>query len=85
MAMGIPLICNTGVGDTDQIVRDFSAGYLVDSFNHESYAMAVESIRKAPLNKEQIREGAIRYFSLSKGVDAYEQVYVNLRNAAATH
>ncbi len=85
MAMGIPLICNTGVGDTDQIVRDCSAGYLVDSFNDESYAMAVESIRKAPLDKEQIRGGAIRYFSLSKGVDAYEQVYVNLRNAAATH
>jgi len=85
MAMGIPLICNTGVGDTDQIVKDWSAGCLVNSFNARSYEKAVESIGKTYFNKEQIREGAIRYFSLEKGVNAYEEVYRSLTNAAATH
>jgi len=74
MAMGIPVICNTGVGDTDKIVRLFNSGILVNEFSEAAYKNAIKQMHFS-FSTEKIILGAKEYFSLENGVNAYELVY----------
>lgn len=79
MSMGIPIITNSGVGDTDQIVAKYLSGVLIDSFEESEYQKAVGRIDEMlSWNKTEIRQGAVDYFSLEKGIDNYEKIYLNL-------
>jgi glycosyltransferase involved in cell wall biosynthesis len=77
MAMGVPVICNSGVGDTDQIVEKYQSGYLVGTVTITDYQAVIHKILtpSGPFNKEEIRKGALDYFSLSKGVEKYNGIY----------
>lgn len=76
MAMGIPLICNSKVGDTDYIVKQYHSGILIENFNDANYDKAIETgIKLTVFNAENIREGARQFFSLEQGINQYEQVY----------
>ena len=73
MAMGIPLVCNSGVGDTDAIVREFKSGLVIEEFNEKEYLNAISNtIEFSPNN---IIKGAREYFSLEEGVNRYLSVY----------
>ena len=37
MAMGIPLVCNAGVGDTDRIVEKYQSGKIIAEFSDDAY------------------------------------------------
>ncbi|MDG1330775.1 MAG: glycosyltransferase [Crocinitomicaceae bacterium] len=76
MAMGIPLICNAGVGDTDAIVIKYKAGNVIDELNDATYRE--NFIQKEAFNSQTIIDGAKDYFSLEEGVDRYEQIYKNV-------
>lgn len=73
MAMGIPLVCNSGVGDTDEIVVKYQSGIVIESFNEEAYREAILS--NEVFDPNNITEGAKTYFSLDEGVKHYLQVY----------
>ena len=73
MAMGKPLICNTGVGDTERIVERYQAGKLIADFDAQSYASA--KIEPNQFDTKLIMQGAQEYFSLEEGVQRYLQVY----------
>jgi glycosyltransferase involved in cell wall biosynthesis len=75
MAMGIPVVCNTNVGDTDKIITDYNSGVLVKEFNTASYAAAVERMQQ-PYSEQEIIHGANEYFSLANGIDRYAAVYL---------
>lgn len=79
MAMGIPVVCNTNVGDTDKIVTDYNSGILVDEFSKTAYQQAIEKMN-FPFNEEQIIQGASEYFSLENGVEKYAAVYQAVLN-----
>lgn len=78
MAMGIPLICNKGVGDTDSIVEKYHSGKIVEDFSKESYHSTIEKHFSAHYDKLSIRNGAIDYFSLEGGVERYRAIYKKL-------
>ena len=79
MAMGIPIICNAGIGDTDEIVNKCSAGKLIRSFTISDYSSIVEKIDELEnLSKEPIIKGAQKIFSLQSGVEKYSQIYTQL-------
>ena len=79
MGMGIPVICNAGIGDTDEVIKKFKSGFLVDQFTTENYDLAIQHIDQLlKLDKGQIREGADTFYSLKKGVDSYVKVYHEL-------
>lgn len=80
MAMGKPIICNTGVGDTDWVVKKYKAGALVENFTPENYLTAM----KAALHMDcsLLRQGATEYFSLTQGVEKYNEVYTTLLKKA---
>lgn len=77
MAMGIPIICNTQVGDTDKIVQDYHSGILVNQFNQTAYQTAINEMEKS-LDATAIIAGATDYFSLENGVKKYAAVYAHV-------
>jgi len=73
MALGIPIICNAGVGDTDEIIEEYKAGEIISNLNGENYT-------QTPLDSNLydvsvIRKGAEEVYSLEKGVEKYYEVY----------
>ncbi len=79
MSMGIPVITNSGVGDTDEIIQKYKSGLLINEFTEEEYRKAVSAIDEMLLwDKTKLRKGAIDYFSLEKGIENYAKVYSNL-------
>lgn len=79
LSMGIPVICNAGVGDTDFLFAEYKAGILVKELNSNSYDEAVGKIDAAlQIPPQQLRQIACNYFDLQKGVDLYKSVYKNL-------
>lgn len=78
MAMGVPVICNSGIGDTDKIVLDFQSGIIVDKFNQSDFLKTVDIMKKNNFDRNEIREGALSYFDLSSGIDSYYSIYKNI-------
>lgn len=73
MAMGIPLICNSNVGDTDLIVTKYKAGTVIDSFDIATYKGNI--IQPENFDSETIAAGAKDYFALETGVQRFLDVY----------
>jgi glycosyltransferase involved in cell wall biosynthesis len=75
MGMGIPYICNTGVGDVDTIMQATQSGYLVNKFTDREYARVVDEMAARKPLYENIIKGAQQFYSLETGVKKYSQVY----------
>ncbi len=75
MAMGIPLITNSGVGDVKEIVDTTNSGYVVDSFSEEAFEEAIEHILSTKYDKSLIRNSALPYYSLQNAITLYSNVY----------
>ncbi len=76
MGMGIPLICNKGVGDTDLVVQKYGSGIIVDLANPDELQTAVDDyddLKKIPV--ANILQGAVDFYSLESGVEKYLAVY----------
>jgi glycosyltransferase involved in cell wall biosynthesis len=73
MAMGVPVICNAGVGDTDKIVHDYQSGIVLKELNSEAYSQLEFTLHSS----EKLRQGAIDFFSLEEGVRRYARVYAD--------
>lgn len=79
MSMGIPIICNSNIGDSDRIIREADGGLIIRSFNDEDYDYVVSRIPELLHKpKHSIRETAKQYFSLDQGVLKYSEVYESL-------
>lgn len=73
MAMGVPVICNAGVGDTDMIVNHYNSGLLVTDWELNE---SIQQIYQGKVyDKDKIRDGAMEFFSLKKGIEAYAGIY----------
>ena len=71
MAMGIPIICNSGVGDVDFIVEKYKSGFVLKDLNKVNF----KNILNSNFKKQKLIEGANQYFSLEKGVMSYLKIY----------
>ena len=79
LAMGIPVICNSGVGDVETIIKKINAGFIFREFSDTAYTSAVNAIpgllEKSSLD---IRNGIKDICSLEKGVQSYLSCYRQL-------
>ena len=76
MAMGIPVITNRGVGDVEEIVVKYNAGYIVNDFSEESFNKVIEKIIVGnTFDKAGIRNGAKIFYALQTAVERYKNVY----------
>jgi glycosyltransferase involved in cell wall biosynthesis len=79
LAMGIPVITNSGVGDVADIIKKTNGGYVIDAFDTASLQMAVEQIPALlNLSPAGMREKAIEIYSLDKGIQLYATCYRNI-------
>lgn len=76
MAMGIPVITNSGVGDVAEIVEKYKAGYVIRDFSEASFQDVISSIRAGnTFDQNDIRDGAKEFYSLANAVEKYKSVY----------
>ena len=76
MAMGIPVITNSGVGDVGGIVEKYKSGFVVDEFSDKAFAGVIDKmVERNFFDTNNIRNGAVECYSLDKAVDLYEEVY----------
>lgn len=76
MAMGVPVICNDGIGDSSRIVEHYHSGLVIDLPDYDScIRQVVSDIR---FDEKAIREGALDYFSLDEGIKKYLDIYTKI-------
>jgi glycosyltransferase involved in cell wall biosynthesis len=79
MAMGIPVLTNDGVGDTDDIIRNHNAGLMINDFNQNSYDAIINELLNYPMFKRTLLiKVAKEYFSLTIGIEKYYNLYKKL-------
>ncbi|MCW3102506.1 MAG: hypothetical protein JWO09_946 [Bacteroidetes bacterium] len=79
MGLGIPLITNSGIGDSDLILGEAKAGALINEFSTAEYELIIEQIDVLlKLDKLKIAQASEKYFSLQRGVEKYAAVYGKL-------
>ncbi len=74
MGLGIPIICNRGVGDVSEIVNKYKSGVLVDDVKNPN----LDSIFNFKSNKHDLHNSAQKYFSLKEGIKSYLKIYINI-------
>jgi glycosyltransferase involved in cell wall biosynthesis len=78
LGMGLPIVANTGLGDTDLILADQAVGIVVKDYSEKSLQQAVKQLLDQNYQKERIRTEALKWFALETAVNRYEEVYENL-------
>ena len=71
MGMGIPVICNDGVGDVKEIVQKYKSGLIVDLNSKFDF----DKVFSHEFEQTNIVNGARDYFSLQMGIKKYEMIY----------
>lgn len=80
MSMGIPLICNPGVGDSSDILIEGKSGYICNGYNISDYDKTISEF-EYPVSENfrmHIRSEALHHFSLSDGIAKYLEMYRKL-------
>lgn len=79
MGLGIPLICNSGVGDVDFIINKYKVGEVIKRFNSEEYTRVVKSIEKLiNIERNSIIEAGKDFYDVRQGIEKYIRIYENL-------
>ena len=81
LAAGVPLICNSGVGDVERIINDTKTGVIIHGFSEEEMqSVAKKAIEMIQIPRENIREQSRPVFALESGVKLYAQAYDKMQN-----
>ena len=82
MNLGIPIICNSGVGDVDEIMSYCMPELLINDFSSKEYNRVIELIlNNYKANKQEIINTSHKYYSLEKGVEKYKEIYKEILKA----
>jgi glycosyltransferase involved in cell wall biosynthesis len=86
LASGLPVVCNSGVGDLDQLILRNRAGALLTDFAPPAYQKAldeIENMLSEAGTRERLREVARREFDLETvGRTRYRRLYERLRKSS---
>lgn len=84
LGMGIPIICNSNVGDTKEILEKENVGLVIADFTQSGYQIIVDGLPElTKIDKHHLRNVAVKHFSLKEGVNKYNEVYKGLINTIA--
>lgn len=76
MAMGIPVITNSGIGDVAAIIEKSSSGIVLKSFSEAEFEGVSKTIAGGiSFDKNSIRNAAFEYYNLENAVDKYNKIY----------
>ncbi len=77
MSMGIPVVCNSNVGDSDLIVSKFNAGWVVTDFNDTCYLNTINEFNQV-IDKKKLTEDSKLIFDLTMGADKFIGCYTTI-------
>jgi glycosyltransferase involved in cell wall biosynthesis len=76
LSMGIPVICNDGIGDCTEILMEGKAGIIVETFTDVAFKNTADILIDMPeFDKAVIRAVASARLDLKKGVEKYHNIY----------
>ena len=77
MAMGIPVITNSGVGDVKEIVEKYKAGFVLDTFTDSEMNKIADAVcdSNTTFDHKAIRGGAKDFYDLETTLATYNTVY----------
>ena len=79
MGLGIPVIANSGIGDTDQIIEETNSGNLVDLKSLNPFQKTIAEIDMlCELDKQSIRDAGRSIFDLKIGISRYNDLYLKV-------
>jgi hypothetical protein len=82
LASGLPVLCNVGIGDIDELLVTNRVGVLLETFGRQSYARALHDLEAltADINlRQRCRAVARRYFDLKTiGSTRYHSLYIRV-------
>jgi hypothetical protein len=71
--MGVPVITNVGIGDSQALIEGSSAGICINSW--DDIPSSVIDFQRMHFDSNAIRTYAIRNLGLEQVIKAYQQVY----------
>lgn len=88
LGCGLPLIINSGIGDSDRLVTQKSAGVLVTGFHEADYVAAAKIIERfvgdPNRTRALTRKVAEELFDLRRvGIERYARLYENVLTASS--
>ena len=78
MNLGVPIICNTGIGDVEEIMGKCMPELLVNKFTNKEYKRAIDSFFKNKYASNKLIENSKVYYSLLNGVQKYKEIYEHI-------
>lgn len=79
LSCGIPVIINSGIGDTEELVSSNRVGVVARNFNSDDYGRIIKELtelKKDPSGLSQrCRQTAEKFLSLKLGTDKYREIY----------
>jgi len=83
LAVGIPFIANSGVGDVAEQIAETGGGVVVERFDEAAYAEALDRLERLGADGERWRELARSRLDLEQGIDRYDSVYRSIIRTGA--
>jgi len=81
LACGIPIIINSGIGDIDNLIQEKQIGIKIDDLdNIEESLNQLLALRQDNNLKQRCIQTAHEVYSVTKGSEAYSQIYKDLKN-----
>ncbi len=87
LACGMPVLYNPGIGDMDTVLGDGQVAVPCEALDTEGLMAALRqavSLNESPDTRGRCRQLAMDYFSLDKGVAAYDALYRQVLGVNAT-
>ena len=82
LACGLPLVINSGIGDTREMVSDNRIGVVIKDFSEKQYLDKTRELlglmKEGKVLSKRCRLTAEKYLSLDIGVERYQNIYREL-------
>lgn len=78
LSMGLPVICNRGVGDTDRVIKEIDSSLIVNDLNTSSYQAVARVFSDTGFRdslSRQCRPTAKKWFDVNQGIASYNNIY----------
>ncbi|MBA2746706.1 MAG: glycosyltransferase [Flavisolibacter sp.] len=86
LALGVPVICNEGVGDVNEIITNAKGGLLLQGFSEKDFKEVIAQIPSVlKLKPEEIRSSNEGYYNLTKSIAEYSSIYNKVMSIKDTH
>lgn len=78
LGCNIPVICNQGIGDLDEIIENSNTGVIVKGFTKGDYYEAFNEIIKFEHSSHNFNSTANSYYSIQKAIELLDDTYCDM-------